>query len=183
MEKRRLDYYMKLPYTIEVLPIPESQGGGFTARLPQIGRLAITGDGETPDEAIANLETAKRERFTDYLKKGIMIPEPEEEKEEYSGRFLVRLPKTLHHQLAIAARENQISLNQYVSYLLASNFHLDRQNTQFGIIINELDSMKEAIWGISYSYLVATEMEEPYEEIEKEVEKQNLIQFPNLKAV
>jgi len=58
MDKKNLDYYMKLPYTIEVVPIPESQGGGCTARLPQIGRFAITGDGETPEEAINSLEIA-----------------------------------------------------------------------------------------------------------------------------
>jgi len=171
MERKDLNYYMKLPYIIEVVPIPEPQGGGFTARLPQIGRLAITGDGETPEEAIATLEVAKRKRLTDYLKKSIKIPEPEEEKEEYSGRFIVRLPKTLHGQLVTAAGENQISLNQYVTYLLATNFNLDRQDTQFEIIINELDSMREVIWGISYSYLLATEMEETYEEIEQEVEE------------
>lgn len=180
MERKDLNYYMKLPYTIEVVPIPESQGGGFTARLPQVGRLAITGDGETPEEAIAALETAKRERFIDYLKRDIKIPEPEEEKEEYSGRFIVRLPKILHRQLVIAAKQNQASLNQYVTYLLASNFHLERQDRQFEIIMNELDNMREAIWGISYSYLLDIKMEE-YETMEQQIEEDST-SFAKLKA-
>ena len=38
--KKDLDYYMNLPYTIEIIRIPDSQGGGFSARLPEVGRLA-----------------------------------------------------------------------------------------------------------------------------------------------
>jgi predicted HicB family RNase H-like nuclease len=166
MDKKNLDYYMKLPYTIEVIPIPESQGGGYTARLPQIGRFAITGDGETPEEAINSLEIAKRERFAEYLEKGIEIPEPEEEKEEYSGRFIVRLPKILHRMLVADAKENQISLNQYINYLLTSNYHLDRQEKQFETIIGEINTMKNAIWGVTYSYQVQKEIVEPFEDID-----------------
>ena len=184
MDKKNLDYYMKLPYTIEVVPIPESQGGGCTARLPQIGRFAITGDGETPEEAINSLEIAKRERFAEHLEKGIEIPEPEEEKEEYSGRFIVRLPKILHRKLATDAKENQASLNQYVNYLLATNFHLEKQDKQFETIINELYGMSEAMWNISYSF-IDTEIEEPYEDIKEEIEmleKENKEQYITLKA-
>lgn len=169
--RKNLEYYMKLLYTIEVVPIPKSQGGGFAARLPQIGRHAITGDGETPEEAIKNLETAKRERFEAYLKKDIEIPEPEEEKEEYSGRFIVRLPKILHRQLAEAAKQNNISLNQYINYLSTSNFHLARQEDQYEIIMSELENMKEAIWSIRYSFYAYPEAEESYEGIEEEIEE------------
>jgi predicted HicB family RNase H-like nuclease len=125
--KKDLRYYMELPYTIEVVAIPESEGGGFTARLPQVGRFAITGDGDTPAEAIANLEKIKKNRFEEYLKKGVKIPEPESEKEDYSGRFVLRLPKILHRQLAEAAKRNESSLNQYVVYLLTANLQLNLQ--------------------------------------------------------
>jgi predicted HicB family RNase H-like nuclease len=119
--KKDLDYYMNLPYTIEVVPIPDSEGGGFTAQLPQLGRFAVVGDGETIEEAITDLEKLKRERFSVYLKDGVKIPEPEPEKEDFSGRFLVRIPKVLHRQLVEAAKDNQTSLNQYVTYLLSTN--------------------------------------------------------------
>ena len=68
--KKDINYYMKLPYMIEVIPIPDSEGGGFTARFPEIGRFAITGDGETREEAIDNLRKTQKERFKEYLKKG-----------------------------------------------------------------------------------------------------------------
>jgi len=124
--ERDLNYYLNLPYAIEVVPIPNSQGGGYTARLPEIGRYAITGDGETPEEAINSLEKAKGERFEEYLERGIEIPLPKDEDEEYSGRFVLRIPKILHHQLAVAAKKNSTSLNQYIGYLLATNFSLQK---------------------------------------------------------
>ncbi len=62
MEKT-LEYYMALPYVIEITPIRDTLGGGFSATIPQLGRLAMAGDGETVDEALADLENVKRERF------------------------------------------------------------------------------------------------------------------------
>ena len=38
---------------------------------------------------------------------------------EYSGRLLLRIPKELHRQLALSAKENGVSLNQYALYKLA----------------------------------------------------------------
>ena len=115
--KKDLDYFLNLPYRIEVVPISPEEGGGYMATLPEVGRMAITGDGETPEEAFRDLETQKSERFADYLKKGIPIPEPVPG-EEYSGRLMLRMPKSLHRDLAAQARENAVSLNQFVTYLL-----------------------------------------------------------------
>ena len=145
---KNIEYYMNLPYTIEVVPIPEDEGGGFTARLPEVGRLAITGDGETAEEAIDNLRKAQEERFQEYLSKGLDIPEPEAEKEEYSGRFVVRLPKILHRQLALEAKKNGISLNQYVIYLLSYNFQADKQRKKFESLLDEIKTMGDALWKI-----------------------------------
>jgi predicted RNase H-like HicB family nuclease len=78
MEKN-LDYYLSLPYKIEVIPIPEEEGGGYCARLPQFGVLGIVGDGETIEEALRDLEEAKRLRFDGYIREGLEIPEPEME--------------------------------------------------------------------------------------------------------
>ncbi len=36
----------------------------------------------------------------------------------YSGKFLMRVPKRLHAQMAKAAKAQGMSLNQYVLYLL-----------------------------------------------------------------
>jgi len=114
-----LTYYLGLNYKIEIEAIPEKEGGGYVARLAQFGKFGIIGDGENIHEALADLENAKRARFERYLKEGTSIPEPEQE-EDYSGRFVVRLPKYLHKELVISAKQNGTSLNQLVCTLLAS---------------------------------------------------------------
>lgn len=38
---------------------------------------------------------------------------------EYSGNLMLRIPKELHRDLAIAAKRNGVSLNQYAAYKLA----------------------------------------------------------------
>ena len=40
-----MEYYLKLPYKILVESIPEKDGGGFVACLPELGRYAVVGMG------------------------------------------------------------------------------------------------------------------------------------------
>jgi predicted HicB family RNase H-like nuclease len=113
---------MALDYKIEILPIPEDQGGGYMARIPQFGELGIIGDGETKEEALVNMEQYKRDTFERYLAEGKSIPEPEEDLfENFSGKFVLRVPKYMHRQLALSAKENGVSLNALVNNLLSSS--------------------------------------------------------------
>ena len=98
--KKNLDYYMKLPYTIELLPIADSQGGGFTARLPEIGRLAIIGDGETPEEALKEIEIAMKLWIETAKKHGKPIPKPKSQIiNEPKKRFNVIFPESLLNEV------------------------------------------------------------------------------------
>lgn len=87
MVKRGLEYYLSLPYKIEIVPIPENEGGGYLARLPQFGKLGIVGDGET-------IEENKKVRFQEYLDKRFKIPESEVD--NFRCKFILRIPKFLH---------------------------------------------------------------------------------------
>jgi hypothetical protein len=46
----------------------------------------------------------------------------------YSGRFVVRIPKSLHRQLAETAASESVSLNQLVLTLLAGGLPAPRLN-------------------------------------------------------
>jgi len=116
-----LEHYLGLPYRIEIMPLSEEDGGGFMASIPQLGRWALCADGHTIQEAVDRLREIKRERFSDYLEEGIPIPEPEPDIEEFSGKFVLRIPKYLHRELAVRAKENNVSLNQFVGSLLAGS--------------------------------------------------------------
>jgi antitoxin HicB len=120
--KKTLDYYMKLNYPVEIIRLDGDEGGGYLASIPQLGRYAFQGDGETVEEALKELHESKKVLFTEFLAKGVAIPEPKTEEEtEYSGKFIVRLPKSLHRSLAVRAESEDVSLNQLVATLLASS--------------------------------------------------------------
>jgi predicted HicB family RNase H-like nuclease len=118
INKKGLNYYLNLKYKIEIYPFPEEDGGGYEARIPQLGKKAFRGYGETIEEALAHLEVVKRDLFEMYLRDGVEIPEPEKEEERYSGRILLRIPFYLHEELSKLAKEQDVSLNQFLNHLI-----------------------------------------------------------------
>lgn len=44
-----------------------------------------------------------------------------EDLEKYSGKILVRIPKSLHSRLTAEAKNDGVSLNQYILYKLSQN--------------------------------------------------------------
>lgn len=150
--RRDLDYYLNLPYKIELSRIPAEEGGGYMATLPDIGRLAITGDGDTIEEAIRNLEDQKRERFADYLERGVHIPEPITTKEHYSGRFVVRVPKRLHRELVEQARKEGVSLNHLITYLLSAGLREHTLGTRLDHVESRVDSFRQTLCRVTYQY-------------------------------
>ena len=78
-------------------------------------------DGETIEEAIENGYDAALCWIDAAEEWGHAIPRPWSYKtaKDYSGKFLVRLPKSLHRQLAERAEADQVSLNQTVLMLVS----------------------------------------------------------------
>lgn len=114
---KSLAYYMSLPYRIELYP---EEDGTFTAAIPDLpGCLSI---GDTSEEALAMITEAKELWLETALADEDYIPEPAPVLDEtYSGKFVVRLPKTLHRRLAQLAKAENTSLNQMVNILLADS--------------------------------------------------------------
>ncbi len=103
-------------YPLEVFWSDEDEG--FIATAPDLpGCSAFGSSGE---EALAELKTAMLAWIEAAQKAGNPIPAPSRRAEEsqYSGKFLARVPKSLHRQLAEAAKQESVSLNQYVVFLL-----------------------------------------------------------------
>jgi len=73
------------------------------------------------------LDDALREWLVAALEDNLEIPLPDVVQEErYSGKFPLRLPKSLHRKLSEAALEDGVSLNQYLVMLLSENHTLNR---------------------------------------------------------
>ena len=111
---KTIEEYMKLPYSMELTP--DTDEGGYVISYPALkGCLSA---GESVEEAVRNGEDARREWFAAAIESGIDIPEPDTG-EDYSGQFKLRIPKSLHRQLAINAKREGVSMNQYCVYLLS----------------------------------------------------------------
>jgi antitoxin HicB len=116
MSEKDLEYYMSLPYRVEIYPEPD--GTGYTAVIPELPGCMTCAD--TLDELWDMVEEAKEGWLELSLEDGDYIPEPAPvEVKEYSGKFVVRLPTSLHRQLAKRAEQEETSLNQLIVMLLA----------------------------------------------------------------
>ena len=111
---KTIDYYMKLPYRLEILPDPDE--GGYVARYPDLpGCITV---GIKLEDVAQNAEEAKKEWLIATIESGRPVPEPISI-DEYSGQFKLRLPKSLHRQLAEHSKREGVSMNQYCVYLLS----------------------------------------------------------------
>ncbi len=113
---KTLNEYLNMPYRMEI--VPDTAEGGYIASFPELCGCITCG--ETVEKAVANAIDAKKEWLAAAIEDEIDIPAPETS-ENYSGQFKLRLPKSLHKQLAEDARRDGISMNQYCVYLLAQN--------------------------------------------------------------
>ena len=112
MEKD-LSYYMSLPYEVKITPSPE---GCFVGTVPDLPGC-IT-QAETKVELLDMIEDAKKCWLEAALDMGEKIDEPNYD-EKYSGKFSLRIPKSLHRKLSESAAAEGVSLNQMAMYLIA----------------------------------------------------------------
>lgn len=147
---KNLEYFMALPYRIEIQPIPESIGGGYEASIPDLGKYSVCAHGETIEEAIRELQTVKEERLRSYLEEALTIPEPEPTEEGFSGKFMARIPKYLHRELSQRARQNGVSLNQYVTSLLSGGLMLEMNRSSLKAIQEEIGQLRHRIHDLRY---------------------------------
>lgn len=111
--KKNLKYYFNLDYTIR---LKQNEDGSFFAEIEELP--GCMSEGDTKVEALRMIEDAKKAWITVALKRKINIPEPE--KDEFSGKLNVRMPKFLHRKLSYKAKEEGVSLNTLISTTLAS---------------------------------------------------------------
>lgn len=116
MSNRTVEEYLALPYTIEVFRDDSDGEVGYVARVLELPGCLTQGD--TFEELGEMIEDAMRAWIETALEDGQSIPEPRGV-EEYSGRFVARLPRSLHRDLAQAAEREGVSLNALVNVALA----------------------------------------------------------------
>lgn len=103
-------------YAATVGPLPASEGGGYMASAVELPGCMATG--ETEAEALEELRDAIRSWVLTAREFGDEVPPPTSTY-RYSGKFVVRVPSSLHRALALRAGVEGVSLNQLVSTLLS----------------------------------------------------------------
>lgn len=110
-----VDDYLKMAYTIALTPV--EQGGWFATIQELVG---CSSDGDTMEEALANLKEGMRDWIESSLEDAGPLPLPFSMR-EYKGVFLVRTTPALHRQLVERAEEEGVSLNQLCELLLTQS--------------------------------------------------------------
>jgi antitoxin HicB len=122
IERKSLDYYIKLKYPVTVEEAPE---GGFFVHIEDLP--GCYSQGETVEEALAMIEDARRLWIESMYEDENEIPLPRS-KQEYSGKFIVRVPVSLHRKLDHIAVKEGVSLNQYIVSALSISVGQNMQN-------------------------------------------------------
>ena len=106
-------YYMVLPYTVSLRP---DEQGDIMAGIEELpGCIA---HGENENEAIGNLRQVQKLWIESRLESGEEVPEPEDQPLP-SGKWVQRVPRSLHRRLSKLAKKEGVSLNQLVTSMLS----------------------------------------------------------------
>ena len=117
--------YLELPYQVAVTTERDGERVWWSATVE--GLPDCSARGATPDEALELLRPLVESRLAAALAEArgsaapsVDVPKPKATP-SHSGRFLVRMPGALHAQLAQAAEGKNVSLNRFVTDVLAAS--------------------------------------------------------------
>ncbi|MDP3096314.1 MAG: type II toxin-antitoxin system HicB family antitoxin [Syntrophales bacterium] len=109
-------------YSFEVKPLSDAEGGGFLITFPDLP--GCMSDGETPEEAIENGKDAFDCWMGAQVEWGRPIPSPFST--GMPGKFVQRVPKSLHAKLAALAKQEGVSINTLVLSFIAEGVGMEK---------------------------------------------------------
>jgi antitoxin HicB len=109
--------YLDLPYRIELARDGADDERPWRAVVEELPGCEVRGT--TPPDAVSRIQAAMAEWVASAQAAGREVPQPHDAR-AYSGKLLLRMPKSLHADVAHAAERDQISINNYINSLLAA---------------------------------------------------------------
>ena len=103
-------------YPFEIRPLTADEGGGFLISYPDFADCIS--DGETVEETLKNGQDALKATIATLKSKALPVPTPNSGGIA-SGKFVARVPKTIHAQLTTRAKSEGVSLNTLVLTFIA----------------------------------------------------------------
>ena len=110
-------------YPFEIRPLSKEDGGGYSIVFPDLP--GCRSDGATPEEAIENGRDALKSWLTVASEFDEKAPKPFH---TASGRFVQRVPHSLHAQLVAQAETEGVSLNTLVVSLVSQGLGRRQSN-------------------------------------------------------
>lgn len=134
-----LDDYLALPYPLEIV---QGEYGSYVVRYPdlpgcvtQVKRL---------DDAIPMAREILEGWLELALEDGLDIPLPRQPS-SFSGKFIVRIARSLHRELAESADRDGVSLNAYVSTLLAAGQVWHKTDQRFDEVCAKIEALHDRL--------------------------------------
>jgi antitoxin HicB len=113
--RQPLSFYLEQHYPYTVTPDPDD---GFVIVFPDLpGCITQV---ERASEIVTVADEIRELWLETAYAQGLDIPLPRADA-AYSGKFVVRVPRSLHRRLAESAEREGVSLNQHVVSLLSMN--------------------------------------------------------------
>jgi antitoxin HicB len=136
-ERRDSKFYLNLCYPITIHSDPD---GGYVAEIEELPGCMT--QAETIDGAFKAIEDARQLWIKTAYEDGQDIPLPRD-MEEYSGKFIVRIPRSLHRNLVRAAKREGVSLNQYIASLLAAGVQRDLGEEKMNAVLSKMQLLSQ----------------------------------------
>ena len=114
-------------YPFKITHLSKSDGGGYLIEYPDLP--GCMSDGETIEQAITNGQDAITCWIKAAKEAGRIIPEPGALAKQ-SGKWVQRVPKSIHLQLVEKAAAEGVSLNTLVISIIAEALGRDKRPPQ-----------------------------------------------------
>ncbi len=129
---RTLEEYLDLPYKIV---LQKDDEGSWIAHVEELEGCAAHGD--TRESALQRLDEAKGLWIRESIARNLPVPEPTPDDDLPSGKWLQRVPRSLHKKLSHLAKREGTSLNQLVTAIL-SGYLGSRTSTRWAEIVQSV---------------------------------------------
>ena len=117
---------VELPYPVTLVQDRDGDGGDWVATVDALA--GCTARGDTPQDALDAVSETMTAWLEAAAREGREVPEPKSV-QSHSGRLLLRMPQTLHAELSRVAERENVSLNQFITSVLAGAVGWGREDT------------------------------------------------------
>ncbi len=111
---KNLSFYLDLSYTEK---IRKDEEGDFVAEIEELP--GCVAHGATKEKALEALDEARRLWIEERIKSGFPVPQPDTEEDLPSGKWVQRVPRSIHNRLTMLAKREGVSLNQLVTSIVS----------------------------------------------------------------